>query len=384
MTRASMGCPADRRRTPDGVRDVGTDPGPGAPAGNAQRHVSRAVHSAASAAPPASHAAPVAALDQRLPAGRIDCGGLGVGHPRRVSRSSAASASSPTTGRRAAARSASWAGARRSRRPARSSPGAAGYEHFGEPVLPAMELIATVARRAPGASHTYSAPVPLAQVRSYLDVAHEHHMLLILDLQPGRASFASQAKALAPVLVDPSVGLALDPEWQVGPGGRPGNGSIGAQLGGRDQRHDGLVVAAGAGTSPAGQARGGPRVHVLDAARPAAHQPAPRRRDGAARRRLRGPEPRRSTSCTQLRFPSPPFGVGFKLFLTQDSRLMSPREVMQLRPRPDVDHLSVSGGRTPAAATSAPASRRAATACVTMSRASAPGCVVSSWPKTVP
>ena len=37
-----------------------------------------------------------------------------------------------------------------------------------------------------------------------------------------------------------------------------------------------------------------------------------------------------------LAFPHPPFGVGFKLFLTQDARVMSPREVMGLRPRPDV------------------------------------------------
>ena len=38
----------------------------------------------------------------------------------------------------------------------------------------------------------------------------------------------------------------------------------------------------------------------------------------------------------KLAFPGPPFGVGFKLFLRQDSRLMSPAEVMGLDPRPDV------------------------------------------------
>jgi hypothetical protein len=37
-----------------------------------------------------------------------------------------------------------------------------------------------------------------------------------------------------------------------------------------------------------------------------------------------------------LHFPGPPFGVGFKLFLHQDSRVMTPREVMALRPRPDI------------------------------------------------
>jgi hypothetical protein len=38
----------------------------------------------------------------------------------------------------------------------------------------------------------------------------------------------------------------------------------------------------------------------------------------------------------QLRFPGRPFGTGFKLFLRQDSRVMTAREVMALRPRPDI------------------------------------------------
>jgi hypothetical protein len=38
----------------------------------------------------------------------------------------------------------------------------------------------------------------------------------------------------------------------------------------------------------------------------------------------------------QLAFPHPPFGIGFKLFLTHDRGLMSPAQVMTLRPRPAV------------------------------------------------
>jgi hypothetical protein len=38
----------------------------------------------------------------------------------------------------------------------------------------------------------------------------------------------------------------------------------------------------------------------------------------------------------QLAFPHPPFGIGFKLFLTHDRGLMSPAQVMALRPRPAV------------------------------------------------
>jgi hypothetical protein len=37
-----------------------------------------------------------------------------------------------------------------------------------------------------------------------------------------------------------------------------------------------------------------------------------------------------------LAFPGPPFRAGLKLFLTQDRDLMSPRQVMSLRPQPDI------------------------------------------------
>ncbi|WP_375490965.1 hypothetical protein [uncultured Jatrophihabitans sp.] len=212
---------------------------------------------------------------------------------------------------------------------------AAGFEHYGEPVLPAMELIATVARSGPGPGDTYSAPIPMAQVREYLDVAHEHHMLLILDLQPGRASFVAQAKALAPVLVDPSVGLALDPEWKVGPGGRPGNGLIGHSTAAG-------INAATSWLSGLVSARHLPDklvvVHEFTASMLPDRQHITQHpgiemvlhADGF------GHPSTKVHVLQKLHFPSPPFGVGFKLFLTQDSRLMSPGEVMRLHPRPDV------------------------------------------------
>lgn len=46
-------------------------------------------------------------------------------------------------------------------------------------------------------------------------------LYVILDLQPGRADLLTQAKRYAPLLAMPSVGLALDPEWKLGPGQVP-------------------------------------------------------------------------------------------------------------------------------------------------------------------
>src|SRR4051812_15827290 len=65
------------------------------------------------------------------------------------------------------------------------------FASYHLPVQPAMELLATVAQASPGPDGDYSQPVPHATIRRYLRVVHEHKMLLVLDLQPGRASFLS-------------------------------------------------------------------------------------------------------------------------------------------------------------------------------------------------
>ncbi len=45
-------------------------------------------------------------------------------------------------------------------------------------------------------------------------------MYVVLDLQPGRADFLSQARRYESLLARPNVGLALDPEWRLAPGQR--------------------------------------------------------------------------------------------------------------------------------------------------------------------
>ena len=52
----------------------------------------------------------------------------------------------------------------------------------------------------------------------------------MLDIQPGRSTFSAETAALAGWLAQPDVDLALDPEWNVGPRGVPGQtpGKVGA------------------------------------------------------------------------------------------------------------------------------------------------------------
>ena len=68
-------------------------------------------------------------------------------------------------------------------------------------------------------------------IRRYLKAARKAKTLLILDIQPGRSDFFTETKRLRKWLKEPDVGLALDPEWRMGPGQVPGQviGRVGSR-----------------------------------------------------------------------------------------------------------------------------------------------------------
>ena len=104
------------------------------------------------------------------------------------------------------------------------------FHRPGRPVQPVYELIVSIADPVPGPDGDYHHDIARRQVQRYIDAAHRHGALLLLDLQPGRSDFLTVAKRWAWALRDPWVGLALDPEWRVAPGQRPGRviGSVSA------------------------------------------------------------------------------------------------------------------------------------------------------------
>ena len=108
---------------------------------------------------------------------------------------------------------------------------AKGYERKSRPVMPAMELIAVVAAAHPGEGGRYNLRQPDSVIRRYLKAARKAKALLILDIQPGRSDFFTETKRLRKWLKEPDVGLALDPEWRMGPGQVPGQviGSVSAR-----------------------------------------------------------------------------------------------------------------------------------------------------------
>ena len=98
------------------------------------------------------------------------------------------------------------------------------YDRKSRPVLPAMELIAVVAAAHPGEDGRYNLRQPDSVIRRYLTAARSAKALLILDVQPGRSDFFTETRRLRKWLKEPDVGLALDPEWRMGPDEVPGQG----------------------------------------------------------------------------------------------------------------------------------------------------------------
>jgi hypothetical protein len=208
------------------------------------------------------------------------------------------------------------------------------YDLKTRPVLPAMELISTVATAAPGDDGLYRDHIAFAKIRDYLTAARRIHALLILDIQPGRGEFGPEITRLAPFLREPDVGLALDPEWHVGPDALPGK-VIGST--------DADVVNAAA--SYLARIR---REHDLPEKLLIVH----RFTDGMIARadRLR-PVPGVQTVVNVDGFGStavkvakyeafvhttPALRRGLKLFYKEDVKTMSPKAVLALSPRPDV------------------------------------------------
>jgi len=83
--------------------------------------------------------------------------------------------------------------------------------------VPAFDVIATIAAAEAGDDGDYSRETPIEALRPWVDAARDAGVYVVLDLQPGRTDFLTQAKRYEELLLEPHVGLALDPEWRLGP-----------------------------------------------------------------------------------------------------------------------------------------------------------------------
>lgn len=212
-----------------------------------------------------------------------------------------------------------------------------GYTAGGRQVLPVLELITVIVQANPGRDGKYRARIDNAQIARYLAAARRHKALLLLNIQPGRADFLPEVQALQRWLAEPDVGIALDPEWAVGQSQVPG------RVFGRTTAKELNAVAAylSAFTRSHGLPEKAMVVHQL-ATRIIYRVQDVRKHSGVEiLLSVDGIGARSDKEATWRKLVKPlPSAVrpGFKLFFEEDRRhgkLMTPRQVLKLKPTPD-------------------------------------------------
>lgn len=92
----------------------------------------------------------------------------------------------------------------------------------GRRPMPVLELIATVVTAGPGPDGMHRFRQSDETIGRYLAAARQVNGLLLLNIQPGRAEFVDEVRAYERWLLEPDVGVALDPEWAIQAGQTPG------------------------------------------------------------------------------------------------------------------------------------------------------------------
>jgi hypothetical protein len=207
------------------------------------------------------------------------------------------------------------------------------YRRGGRETLPAMELIAVVASGSAQKDDTYSHRQSDATIERYLAAARKLRALLILDIQPGHADFMELTRHFERFLREPDVGLALDPEWHT-PGSVPGK-----VIGSTDAHTVNRVSAYLADLVKKNRL---PQkllvVHQFTDSMIRDKERLKRRRSVAIVLNVDGfgDQPNKIAKYREFTQPRTRFNRGFKLFYREDTNLMSPRQVLALRPRPDL------------------------------------------------
>jgi hypothetical protein len=89
-------------------------------------------------------------------------------------------------------------------------------------VTPALHLVYAVAQASPGDDGSYLYHMPDELVEEYIEVTRREGMLFFIDLQMGRADPVTEVERVRHWLQNEHVHLAIDPEFTMPPGERPG------------------------------------------------------------------------------------------------------------------------------------------------------------------
>lgn len=205
------------------------------------------------------------------------------------------------------------------------------------PVIPALDYIAVAAQNYPGRDRMYRLRMPASQIQKAIAMANQIHGLVFLDVQPGWSTVQIEVPLLAQYLELPNVELALDPEFDLPRGGkRPGQkrGTMSAAE---------INFAAQFLARIVGQDHLPPKILVIHrftqrmvsdyrAIRPLPQVEIVMDMDGFG-----SPDLKRAAYHSFIAREPVQF-TGFKLFYFNDvkygGRLMTPRQVLALSPRP--------------------------------------------------
>ena len=80
-------------------------------------------------------------------------------------------------------------------------------------VIPALHLIVAVAQADAGWDGTYLGRMPIETIRIYVEMTRAHGQLLFVDVQVGWSDPLVEVQLLEPLLREPHVHVALDPEF---------------------------------------------------------------------------------------------------------------------------------------------------------------------------
>jgi hypothetical protein len=207
----------------------------------------------------------------------------------------------------------------------------------GRQIMPVLEVITTIVQGSPGRDHKYRVRLSDARIETYLKAARRHRAMLLLNIQPGRANFIDEARTYRKWLEQPDVGLALDPEWAMDAHQVPGRTfghTTGAEL---DEVAAYLADIVARKDLPE-------KVLVYHQLAPSIvrHESGLKAHRGVALvKSVDGIGVRAAKINTYRRVnKTTPKHVhpGFKLFYTEDrksGRLMTPQQVLGVKPRPE-------------------------------------------------
>lgn len=89
-------------------------------------------------------------------------------------------------------------------------------------VIPALHYIAVTAQQAPGKGNKYRLRMPHHQIDSVLSMAKEINALVFIDIQVGHSTLQQELPEIEKYLKMPNVHLGIDPEFSMKSGHAPG------------------------------------------------------------------------------------------------------------------------------------------------------------------